>query len=334
MNLLSNTHKRIIIFVIAILVGWIIWQVNISLRNPCYSSAFSRCFLLSTTTFLIVYTPFEIYWSIRDLWFDRWTRLSFKYVEVSKIFIEVSDGLLSANIIKKNNLTDSFTKKAIIVIAHGFSDTKETLQYYYLPLVYQGYIVLTYDARGTGKSKKTGKRSDFLRRIDDFKNIIDWVKNQSEFSTLKIYSIGFSIGAITVLCGGIPNKDVEKIIAISSMSYYRQNIPKLNPLIMISYLIKRVKLFPTEEENRRLSPYLVMEALKNTLSQEEWKMISKKIMLIHSRNDRIIKYKNFKENKKISEIHENNLLIYKKGGHSLKKNEISLVGGTLHFLNS
>jgi len=315
-------------------LSWYIWEVNISLGNPCYTTAFSKCFILSLTTFLIVYTPFEIYFSFRDLWFDRWPKLYSKDLEVSFVKINVSDGFLSTNLVKNQNQAKTKLKNAIVIVCHGFSDTKETLEYFYYPLAYQGYVVLAYDARGTGKSKKAGKRSNFLKRIEDFKRIIEWVKDQEELSSMKISCVGFSIGAITVLSGGFLDRNIEKIVAISSMSYYKQNIPKYNPIIMFSYFLKGVKLFPNEDENKMLSPYLLIQNAKNELTLEEWKILSKRVMLIHSINDRVIKFKNFKENKMLLESPEKNLLILKKGGHSHKKNETALVGTILKFLNS
>lgn len=332
--MLSNNHKRIILIFIDLLFSWFIWEINIDLGNPCYTVAFSRCFILSTTTFLIVYTPFEIYWSFRDLWFDRWRKLNLKELEISDITIEISDGDIHANLIKHRNNTKVNSKNTIIVICHGFSDTKETLQYYYYPLAYQGYIILAYDARGTGKSKKMGKRSQFLERVSDFKEIINWIKCQKEFSTLKINCIGFSVGAIAVLCGGFPNNDIKKIIVISSMSHYKNNIPKYNPIVVLSYLMKGVKLFPNFEENRKLSPYIAIEDVKKKIKLEKWEKYSKRVMLVHCRNDRIIKFKNFMQNKEILESPNQNLLILKKGGHTLKKNECALVGATLNFLNT
>lgn len=332
--MLSNTHKRIILIIIDVLFSWYIWEVNISLGNPCYTTAFSSCFLLSITTFLIVYTPFEIYFSFKDLWFDRWTKLYHKDLNISTIKIDVSDGFLSANLVKNQNQAKTKLKNAIVIVCHGFSDTKETLEYFYFPIALQGYTILAYDARGTGKSKKTGKRSDFLNRIEDFKKIIKWVQAQEDFSDFKIYCIGFSIGAITVLSGGFLNSNIEKIIAISSMSYYKRNIPRYNPVVMLSYLMKGVKLFPNDEENEQLSPYLLIQNAKKGLTLEEWEIFSKKVMLIHCRNDRVIRFQNFKENKTILESPEKNILILKKGGHSQKKNECAIVGATLNFLNS
>ena len=332
--MISNTIKRLILIFFDILISWFIFRVNIWLGNPCESVAFTRCFILSATTFLIVYTPFEIYWSIRDLWYDRWLGLSFKYLEEVDIKISISNGFLSATLIKHKNLDRVKSRDSIIVICHGFSDTKETLQYYYYPLALQGYVILVYDARGTGESKKSGKRGNFLKRIEDFDYIVKWIKSNKEYSTFKINSIGFSIGALTVLCAGFQNMDIMKIVAISSMSYYKQNLPKFNLIVILSYLMKGVKLFPTNEESEKLSPYLIIENTKSNYSPEKWEIFSKRVMLIHSKNDRVIRFINFKENAKVLESPTKNLLILKKGGHSQKKNECALVGTTLSFLNS
>jgi predicted esterase len=233
--------------------------------------------------------------------------------------IKVSNGFLSGTLIYHKNLAKIKSKNSILIICHGFSDTKESLQYYYYPLALQGYVILVYDARGTGESKKIGKRGNFLKRLEDFEDIIFWVKSNEDYSMFKINCIGFSIGALTILCAGFQNKEIGKIIAISSMSYYKNNLPKFNPITILSYLMKGVKLRLTNEENKKLSPY---------------RKLSSRVMLIHSKNDRVIKFINFKENSRVLESSVKNLIILRKGGHSQKKNECALVGATLKFLNS
>jgi predicted alpha/beta-fold hydrolase len=308
--------------------------------NASWGNAFDTCLILSTTTFLIIYSPFEIYWSFRDIYFDRWAPIKLKNIITSKINIEVSKSRKGKSqhivgfLISLNDNEIVKSKSSIVVICHGFSDTKETLQYYYLPLAYQGYTILVYDARGTGESKKVGRRSQFLKRIDDFEKIIEWVKNQDQFKKYKINSVGFSIGAITVLCGGFSNERIDKIIAISSISKYKQNLPKYNPVIMLSYLLKGVKLFPNTIENDKLSPYSVMKKTKHLISDDLWDNLSKRIFLIHARNDKIISYKNFQENVKMLNLSEQNTLVLSKGGHTQKKNELLLVAASLKFLNS
>jgi len=321
--------KRTIIAIIGLFVSIIIWDIN-----STWGNTFNTCLSLSITTFLLIYIPFEIYWSFWDIWFDRWIYLYSKYLETSKIKIIVSDGkFLSTIIIKSKDVEKKISKNAIIIINHGFSDTKESLQYYYLPLALQGYVILAYDARGTGGSKKAGNKRDFLKRIEDHDSIIKWIKNNDEFKNKKIYSVGFSIGAIVSLCSGFSNNNIQKIIAISAVSDYRKNSPKFNPLILLYYLLKGVNLHPNKEKNFKLSPYLQFQNIKKETTKEEWIEMRKKVLLIHSKNDRVIKLKNFIENIEILNLPENNQVSFRKGGHSLKKNEIELVGASLKFLS-
>jgi len=333
--MLSKNHKRVILIFFDLLFSAYIWDVNASWGNPFYP-----CLILSTTTFLIIYTPFEIYWSFRDIYFDRWIPIKNNNLKTSNIKIKVEQSkkgksqYLGGLLISSNKNNEDRSKNTIVIVCHGFSDKKESLEYYYLPLAYQGYTILVYDARGTGASKKVGKRSHFIKRIDDFKKIVSWIENNNEFKSYKIYAVGFSIGAITVLCGGFSSANIKKIIAISSMSYYKQNLPKKNLVVMLSYLMKGVKLSPNNRENEEISPYIVIEQFKRLISDEEWENYSRRVFLIHARNDRIIKFKNFKENVTLLGITEKNTLVLKKGGHTQKKNELLIVAASLDFFNS
>jgi len=103
---------------------------------------------------------------------------------------------------------------------------------------------------------------------------------------------------------------------------------------MLSYLLKGVKLFPNNAENEKLSPYSVIKKSKRLISDDLWDKFSKRIFLIHARNDKIISYKNFQENVKLLNLSEHNTLVLTKGGHTQKKNELLLVAASLKFLNS
>ena len=253
--MLSKNIKRLILFCVSLFVSLLIWHVN---RN-IFGNRFLICFILSATTFLIIYTPFEIYWSFRDLYFDRWEHINTQDLEIENIKIVVGRNkkaqllTLSAALVSLKKYRKTSNGNKIVIVAHGFSDTKENLQYYYFPLALHGYTILAYDARGTGESKKVGKRSQFIQRIEDYKVILNWIKNHDIYGKMDIYTVGFSIGALTVLIGSFEDQDVKKIIAISSISNYRQNLPKFNPIILLSYYLKGVKLYPKEEENKRLS---------------------------------------------------------------------------------
>ncbi len=326
--MLSKNQKRFIVIFIALAVSAFIWNVNASWGN-----SFWICFILSATTFLIIYTPFEIYFSFRDIWYDRWDALYIKELKISKVKIKVDGGFLHANLITSKKLEDVKSKNTIVIVSPGFSDTKESLQYIYFPLAYIGYIILAYDARGIGESKKTGNRNELTKRIEDFKIINNWIKTLESYKVSKIYCLGVSIGAITVLCGGFNNKEIEKIVAISSISKYRENILKSKRMVKLSYRLKGINLKPSETENKNLSPYIIIETLKAKITREEWLKLSNRVFLIHAINDKVIPFKNFEENRDILELSAENLLIMVKGGHMLKKDEHALVGATLRFFD-
>ncbi len=326
--MLSKVHKRIILNIIALLVSAIIWNINASWGNEFYT-----CLILSTTTYLIIISPFEIYFSFRDIWFERWVPLKMKELTVSKVKISVEGGVVVADLIVSRDREKVKSKNALVIISPGFSDTKETLQYYYLPLAYLGYAILAYDARGMGESKKAGKRKEFLKRIEDYKTILEWISNNEEISNLRIFSVGLSIGATTALCGGFSSEKVKKIVAISAMSNYGRSIADSNLLVKFSYYLRGVNLSPDDDEDLKLSPYSTIEQVKKSVSADDWKKFSEKVLLIHSKNDKIIKFNNFEENKLILESPEENLLVFKKGGHAQKKNEVALVGATIRFFN-
>lgn len=327
--MLSKNIKRLILIIIDLVFSGFIWYVNASWGN-----SFLTCLILSTTTFLIIYTPFEIYWSFRDLWFERWNQLKIANLSKKKIKIPVRGGYIGAELIENQLIQTSKKIKGVVIINHGFSDTKEDLYYVSDALAKYGYIVLTYDARGVGDSKKLGHRSEFQQKIDDFHNIIKWIKKTDKISSLPIYCIAFSIGATVAIAGSFLDNSVDKIIAISAISKYKSIFKRINPLLLLLYILKGVTIFPTEQQNLLLSPYYIFEQKKKSVSQKRWNQFSKKILLIHTRNDKVIKLQNFNENREVLDLPPQNQIILNKGGHSQKKNELCLLGATIRFLES
>jgi predicted alpha/beta hydrolase family esterase len=92
-------------------------------------------------------------------------------------------------------------------------------------------------------------------------------------------------------------------------------------------------MFLNDEENAKLSPYQVIKETKKKISSTNWKKYSERVLLIHTMNDKLIKFKNFKENSEILELKDENNMILKKGGHTLKKDELILLMSSLRFFN-
>lgn len=330
--MLKDIIKRFLISIVGIVISAYIWHIN---RN-IFGNTINICLILSIFVFLMVYIPFEAYFSVRKIWYDRWPKLIVNCLKKEKIHIPIEstskNKRIVANIIKISEKSNKREKNAIIIVNHGYSDTKETLEYLYLPLAMQGYVILVYDARGTGESKDLGKRNQFKKRIEDYRAIVRWIGNHHDYLNHTIYTIGFSIGGITSLAGSFMNQNIEKIIALSCISHYGKTVRRLNPLILISYLLRGIKIFPEQQLIETLSPYLIFKNQKEKLDSTKFNDLSQRVYLIHAKNDRVIRFRNFKENVSILELPQKNQLIFKKGGHTLKKNELALVGGILKFL--
>ena len=329
--MLSKNVKRLILLIIDLIFSGIIWYINSSWGND-----FITCLMLSTTTFLIVLIPFEVYWSFRDIWLDRWDEISVENISKERVEIPVNGGKLIASLYQQKNSNSSKTQN-LIVVSPGFSDLKEDLEYFFLPFVNSGCNVLAYDARGTGESKIVGKRGDIKGRIDDFLKIIDWLQSEEDLKYKEIYAVGFSIGALTILCAGFSLEIIKKIFAVSSIGDFKKNISRFNPIVWFRYFLKGIPQFPSNETNLEVSPVHVLNNFKQqkfSNSEEKWKEYSKKVMLVHAKNDKIVPFKNFIDNQNVLNLPEENQLILKKGGHVLKKNELTLVSSALKFFYS
>ncbi|MBD3195502.1 MAG: alpha/beta fold hydrolase [Candidatus Lokiarchaeota archaeon] len=332
--LLSKLHKRLIVFLIASAVSAYIWHVN----RDIFGNTIETSLILSITTVLCIYVPFEIYFSVRDLYYDRWEKIKLsRNFEISKLRIHIDPkkkkGFIVGNLVESIDKEKVDSTRTIIIINPGLSDKKEALEYLYLPLADYGYTIFAYDSRGIGESKKLGKRSQFIRKIDDYKEIINWIAEQERFKDYTIYSIGMSIGALIAVSGSLTDERVKKIVAISLISEYKKNIRRLNPLILFSFLLKGINFFPKEEDLKLLSPTLFFNKTKLNSTHKEWERYVNKLYLVHCKNDNIIKFRNFKKNKSILDLPDDHCLVFKKGGHALKKNEIGLTGAVLRFLN-
>jgi predicted alpha/beta hydrolase len=96
------------------------------------------------------------------------------------------------------NLFEPTSPRAVIMIGSALG----VGQYYYFNiakfLAQKGYLVVTHDYRGTGKSAtvapKKGFDAGFVRIGKDFGNLIEWIKHQ--FQELPIFILGHSLGGI------------------------------------------------------------------------------------------------------------------------------------------
>ncbi|MHA1804180.1 MAG: alpha/beta hydrolase family protein [Promethearchaeota archaeon] len=323
--------KRFVLIAFDLIFSAFIWYVNASWGND-----FKTCLILSFTTFLIVYFPFEIYWNCKDLWHDRWPLLKIDSLEVSPIKIPVEGprkAWLIGELIRSKNEQKRISRNSIIIVNQGFSDTKESLQYLYYPLALHGYQILIHDPRGLGKSKKVGKKTDHVQRIQDFDFILQWVMNQDFLKNSNIYCIGVSHGTLPALIKAFPNEKIKKIVVISSVANFRKTFQRLNPILKLRYYIRGNILKIRKEQNLELSPVLKLKIYKKQVKPQEWKKLVERLLLIHAKNDKITKFFNFEELISFLDVPPSNQILFKKGGHLQKKNELLIVASIIEFFN-
>lgn len=125
-----------------------------------------------------------------------------------KVNFKTSDNV---NIV--GNFYDVKSDKNVILL-HMFSKTKESWGNFPNELKKNGFNVLAIDLRGHGESDLDYNRftdKNFNSMVKDVEAVISYMKNKNDG---KIYLIGASIGANTVLNYATQNK-VEKIVLLS-----------------------------------------------------------------------------------------------------------------------
>lgn len=106
--------------------------------------------------------------------------------------------------------------KAVVCLVHGLGEHSSRYAHVADALVREGFILMTYDLRGHGRS--SGIRGH-IKSIEDFMMDIDLVleKSREQYPTLPIFLYGHSLGGIQVLHYGLLRKpNVKGIIATSS----------------------------------------------------------------------------------------------------------------------
>lgn len=187
----------------------------------------------------------------------------------------------------QNNGQTKESKKTII-FSHGYGDSKALLDISVLNLAKrlcgEGYNVLTFDFRAEGESEGKYVSLGAFEKYD-LLTAVDFAKRNKHSD--KIGLIGWSMGAVTSILAGAETKNVQAVIADSPFSnlkdYLKENLPYWSNLpnfpftrIILTILPKIVKV-NIEDVN-------TLKAVKN--------FTNKDLLLIHSKDDKAISYKN------------------------------------------
>lgn len=325
-------------------VNFIIFHGN-TLGNSLYLSFF---------TFLLWWFCWSLYFEIRDFWQFRWygPQVDLKSLDISPLSIPITKSLESQDNNSQEgkkvylggewiHKLDTAKEAPVVIFVHGFSDDSEYIRHYTAPLAQAGFNVIAYDNRGTKKSRKAGRKSQFVDITNDLKEVIEFIRKDSRFSQSTIHLVGISLGAMAVIKQGLNFAEKEwcgKIIAIAAMGDYSRSIP-FSPIpflknwwLLVRYTFFGVPINPISKINYELSPALQIRSIKSEGNSETLSIIKKKFHLIHADNDAIIPVSHFWENLGELELSSSHWLVTKKGGHNFLRYEPLILSKILEAL--
>lgn len=202
------------------------------------------------------------------------------------------------------------TRKAI-VFSHSYGDNREKMPIETLKLASklakEGYNVLMFDFRNSGNSEKSATTIG-LKEKTDLMTAIKFVSEEKGIRNIGL--IGWSMGAATSILAGSEANEVKAVVADSSFAdleeyaqdsfQYWTGLPKFTS----KFFTDSAKVFAPELNVEGVKPYLAAREYEN-----------KGLMLIHSRKDGAINYKESETIHKNSTAKDSELWLTNKGGH-------------------
>jgi len=184
-----------------------------------------------------------------------------------------------------NNIINS---NKTVIFAHGYKDTRDVSKIHALALAkriaQEGYNVMMFDFRNSGESE--GKVTSVgLFETKDMLSAIEYAKVNRK--SQKISLIGWSMGAAVSIIAGTESSYVNTIIADSSFSdldtYLQTNLPVWSDLPNFPFTAEIMSLLPIIER---------MDPKKVSPSKSTNNLGNRKLLLIHSTDDKSIPYDN------------------------------------------
>lgn len=175
-----------------------------------------------------------------------------------------------------------------VIFSHGYRDARDMSDIHAMNLAKylagEGYNLLLFDYRDSGQSggsfSSVGQNEKY-----DLLSAVDFAKDQKHSS--KIALVGWSMGASAAITAGVESKDVAGIVADSPfadlLSYLKVNLPVWSNLPDIPFTPAILTTIPVISglHPRSVSPV-----------QSAHQLGDRKLLLIHSRDDKSIPYLN------------------------------------------
>lgn len=188
-----------------------------------------------------------------------------------------------------------------IIFSHGYRGNRENKKSNSMELakffVENGYNVFMFDFRNSGESSGSITTLGALEKFD-LLSAIDFAKLEKNSSHIDL--IGWSMGSVTSILAGVKSDSIDHIIADSPFSNLRDYLNE-----NLSHWSK-LPSFPFNFIIMQIAPLMAGMDLEkvNTLDAVE-NLRDKKLLIIHSKKDEAISYKNSEKIYKHIKNHDN-----------------------------
>ncbi len=136
---------------------------------------------------------------------------------------------------------NSDNPRPAIVVGHGFSGVKEVLKFHGQFFCDEGYVVLTIDYRTFGRSEGEPRGQLFpLRQVEDYKNAITWLQQQSYVMADQIGIWGTSYGGGIVIQTAAFDRRVKCVVSQVPIMNSRKWMRSLRTGVQWEELLDRI----------------------------------------------------------------------------------------------
>jgi alpha-beta hydrolase superfamily lysophospholipase len=197
-------------------------------------------------------------------------------------------------------------KTPIAILLHGYMSNHKRMAYIANVLLKNGISVILMDQRGHGLS--SGKQNNVDGMQNDLNRLMEYIKSVGDIDQKRILLVGNSLGAFIGLTAGYIHPNITHIIALAGISSPSDLLSGMTRFRRWRWRII-AKLggidFYAMRGKTQYSPKIIAENQPN----------SKKILLFHCINDRLVNVNNFWKNVEAFGITKKNLALFQRGKH-------------------
>ncbi len=214
----------------------------------------------------------------------------------------------------------------VVLACHGWFGNIEWRNDLTYPLVIQGYKVVTYNHRGHGLRpyKSGGNKAELQKTVMDVQQVVDFIESRPDLNHEKLAAIGFSLGGTTLLIGGYLDDRIKLIMAFCTSHESLKTNRSWARVIRFLFRLSGLNINPSEALNRQISPKYFLDQRKE----------NKVVCLAHTKNDRVVPYDAFLQNKELLELPEEQTIVFERGDHAFTGQNTVLLSQVIKWLKT